>query len=346
VVVASVGAPGTPVPDRARLPADAPPGALGALAGRDTSGIGIGLRGERAILAAAHVTGASWAIVREIDEAEVLGTVRRGVLIEESLFSALAIALAILVRSGLRAVRLRREHEITRLRADFVSSVSHELRTPLAQIRMFAELLQRGGLRSPEEATRALRIIEKESSRLTILVDNVLNYARLRRRAESARVETLVPADVGDDVRQVLEAFAPLAAERGVRVVSTVPAGLYARIDSLALRQVLINYLENAVKYGPSGQTVTVGATAERDRVRVWVEDAGPGVPRAERELVWTAFQRGGSAEASGQGGSGIGLAVVRELVLQHGGAVAVETAAGGGARFVAEFQRATGVAG
>ncbi len=267
-------------------------------------------------------------------------------LIEEPILVTLLLSLIVLVRSRLRAGRARREQELTRLRADFVASTSHELRTPLAQIRMFAELLQKGTLRRPEEAARALRIIEKEASRLTILVDNLLNYTRLRRRAENATIETVPPTHVTDDVRQVIEAFAPLAAERGASVVSEVAKGLYARVDSLALRQVLINYMENAVKYGPRGQTVIVGASADDRCVRLWVDDQGPGVPRGERDTVWEAFRRGDRAEASAQGGSGIGLAVVRELALRYHGGVALEDAPGGGARFVAEFPRVVGVDG
>jgi len=117
-----------------------------------------------------------------------------------------------------------------------------------------------------------------------------------------------------------------------------------ALVDSQALRQVLLNFLENAVKYGPRGGRVQVRAErreterAGGGRVRVSVEDEGPGIPAAERERVWRAFYRRPEAIETGETGSGIGLAVVRELVLQFGGTTSVEDGAGGGARFVAEF--------
>ena len=110
------------------------------------------------------------------------------------------------------------------------------------------------------------------------------------------------------------------------------------RIDTQALRQVLLNFLENAVKYGPRGQTVTVGARHAGRRVRLWVDDQGPGVPSPEREQVWEAFYRSDSAQRAGVGGSGLGLAVVRDLVAHYGGAVRVEDAPAGGARFVADL--------
>jgi signal transduction histidine kinase len=154
----------------------------------------------------------------------------------------------------------------------------------------------------------------------------------------TATAETPAATDIARDVEQVVTSFAPLALERGARVVSAVEDVPNALVDSQALRQVLLNFLENAVKYGPPGQTITVGARREGDRVRIWVDDEGPGVAESERADIWNAFQRGRSAERSGQGGSGIGLAVVRDLVLQHGGSVSVDTAPGGGARFVVEL--------
>jgi signal transduction histidine kinase len=235
-----------------------------------------------------------------------------------------------------RSSRSRREQALTELRADFVASASHELRTPLAQIRMFAELMRKGSLRTEEDIDRALRVIEKEANRLTILVDNILNFTRLRKRV--AR-DVPVPARVAEEVRQVVADFEQLAAERRVRVEVEADEDAVAWVDSLALRQVLLNFLENAVKYGPRGGTVRVRAErAAEGRVRVAVEDQGPGVPEDEREKVWRAFYRRQDAIDSGETGSGIGLAVVRELVMQFGGTTMVEEVPGGGARFVAEF--------
>ena len=135
-------------------------------------------------------------------------------------------------------------------------------------------------------------------------------------------------------------AFNPLARERSVTVETDLEPGLTAAIDSLALRQIVLNFLENAVKYGPVGQTVRVSAHGVDQRARIAVEDRAPGVPLSERESVWQPFLRGAAASANTTG-SGIGLAVVRDLVFQHGGRYTVEDGAGGaGARFVVEFPR------
>ena len=133
------------------------------------------------------------------------------------------------------------------------------------------------------------------------------------------------------------EAFAPLAAEREPEVVWSAPS-IYVRADSLALRQILINFLENAVKYGPRGQTVHVTVEQDRAWVRVHVDDESAGVPAEAREGIWRAFYRRDEAVRTGETGSGIGRSVARDLALQYGGRVSVSDSPSGGARFTVEF--------
>ena len=240
-------------------------------------------------------------------------------------------------------VQLRRQQELVRLRTEFISGVSHELRTPLAQIRWFAELLHMGRLRSDKERDRSLMIIDQEARRLTYLVENVLAFSRSERKAS-----TISPTEVEleKEVRDALEAFAPLAKARRTTVRLEVEHGLAAHADRDALRQILLNILDNAVKYGPLGQTLTVGtARADAsspgtvpDAVRVWVDDEGPGIPEDQRERVWEPYVRLGREIEGGSGGSGIGLAVVRELVVLHRGRVWAEAAPSGGTRVVVEL--------
>jgi signal transduction histidine kinase len=234
-------------------------------------------------------------------------------------------------------LQMRRQQELVRLRTDFVSGVSHELRTPLAQIRWFAELLHMGKLRSEEERNRSLRIIDQEARRLTYLVENVLSFSRAERRA--SRISS-APTDLAREVRDALEMFAPLARSRRATLRSELEHGVMVEVDRDALRQVLLNLLDNAVKYGPRGQTVTVGMRAVTEngrgaRVRLWVEDQGPGIPTKDRDRVWEPYVRLDRDVVEGAtGGSGIGLAVVRELVALHGGKTWLEEpAARAGAR-------------
>jgi len=127
---------------------------------------------------------------------------------------------------------------------------------------------------------------------------------------------------------------------RRAKVSSTIEPGLVARVDPRGLRQIVLNLLDNAVKYGPLGQTVNVTLSGTPDKVIIAVEDRGPGVPKAEREKIWEPYVRLTRETESAAGGSGIGLSIVRELVRLHEGRTRVEDAPGGGARFIIEFPR------
>jgi len=226
---------------------------------------------------------------------------------------------------GIALFQLRRESQLARLRSDFISGVSHELRTPLAQIRMFSETLTLGRVRSDDERRRSLAIIDQEARRLTHLVENLLHFSRSERQATHITPE---PTRIAPLVQEVIDGFAPLAAARGATLAATVPGDLIVPADPGAVRQMLLNLLDNAVKYGPAGQHVRIGAARENGFARLWVDDGGPGIPRADRERVWVRFWRLERDRDSAVAGSGIGLAVVRELAtLHHGRAFIDDTA-------------------
>jgi signal transduction histidine kinase len=149
--------------------------------------------------------------------------------------------------------------------------------------------------------------------------------------------------DLSAEAAEVLEMFAPLAGAAGARLELHAAPHVVAAADSSAVRQVLLNFLDNATRYGPRGQCVALGVEGGGGRVRVWVEDEGPGVPQAERARVFAPYYRMARDAAVTGGGSGIGLAVVRDLVERQGGRAWVEDGrlTGRGARFVAEFPAA-----
>lgn len=240
----------------------------------------------------------------------------------------------LLLSSGLVVAALhqfRREQELAQLRVDFVSGVSHELRTPLAQIRMFAETLQLGRVRNEEERERSLAIIAKESQRLTRQIDNVLLFSRAERGSVDLQLRRTNVADV---VRGMEDSLQALAHRAGCEFVLDAPPAAWARVDEVALPQAIYNLLDNAIKYGPSGQTIRVGVRNDGDAVEVSVEDQGPGIPAHQRDAVWAPYHRLQRDRESAVSGSGIGLAVVRQVVEGHGGAVRVEDGRAG-ARFV-----------
>jgi signal transduction histidine kinase len=236
------------------------------------------------------------------------------------------------VSAGLALVALRqvrREQELARLRSDFTSSVSHELRTPLAQILLSAETLALGRARSESERAGAARVIVDEARRLIRMVENVLSFARLERGVHQLDCRA---ARVAPQVRDVLTRWLAAAGE-APRIVPDLDESAWARLDAGALAQVLQNLLDNAVKYGPRGQAVTVRLWRGGDVVSLSVEDEGPGVPDAARERIWEPFVRANGREGRAAG-TGLGLAVVRDLVRAMGGDATVERASAGGARF------------
>ena len=230
---------------------------------------------------------------------------------------------------------LRREVELARLRAEFVSNVSHELRTPLAQIRMFTETLLLGRVRSGEERERSLQIIDQEARRLSHLVSNILLFSRAERNGTRLNI---APTDLTPQIQEVLDGFRPLVAAKGVSISLEIGDELIAEVDRSAFRQIILNFLDNAVKYGPDGQMVTLGLREVDGYVRLWVDDEGPGVPQDRRDEVWKPFSRLDRERENATAGTGIGLSVVRELAAVHHGRAWVEDAPSGGARFVAEL--------
>ena len=238
--------------------------------------------------------------------------------------------------TAVAARQLRREHELVRLRNDFTSSVSHELRTPLTQILLFGETLELGRAAGEDERRHALAIIVQEARRLTHLVENVLHVSRAERQMLRVSPKPLALAPL---LREIVERFAALAGSAAVRLRVELDDDVVVAVDAGALHQIVINLLDNAVKYGGPGP-ITLRAALIGERARIEVEDEGPGIPSAERARIWEPFVR--LRPGSAVPGSGIGLAVVRELVAAHGGECRVTATAGTGARFIVELPDAT----
>jgi signal transduction histidine kinase len=224
------------------------------------------------------------------------------------------------------AVRWLADRRAGRLRREFAQGVSHELRTPLAQVRMFAEMLvvHRDG--TAEERERWAETVGREALRLDGMLANLLDFAHGGEAVSPVRAAS----DLGALLEDVAADCAPLAAARGSWIHADPPAGVVARVDAAALRRAVANLLDNAVRHGAPGQTVTVSLAADGGRAVLAVEDQGPGVAARDRARIWEPFARAG-----GTGGIGLGLATVRRVAAAHGGRAFVEDAPGGGARFV-----------
>jgi PAS domain S-box-containing protein len=226
---------------------------------------------------------------------------------------------------------------VEEVKSDFVAAVSHELRTPLTSIYGFAETLLRQDVLFGEEERRTfLGYIASESERLTAIVDQLLNVARLD--AGDLQVEPGL-IDVGSVVSEVV---GTVESTNGHRFEVDLPdEPLSAEADRDKVRQVFSILVENALKYSPRGGTVTVGARRKEDTVEVRVVDEGIGIPAAEQQRIFRKFYRAESSTRDGAGGTGLGLFIAKELVTAMGGRIWVDSAEGEGSSFAFELPAA-----
>lgn len=232
-----------------------------------------------------------------------------------------------------------KERRISRLKSEFVANVSHELKTPLALVRMFAEMLQSGRVATAAKQKEYLDIIVRESERLSALIENVLDFARLERGRGNYE---FADGDVGEAVTRAANVYRYRAEREGIRVVLDIEPGLpRAPIDERAIQLAVVNLVDNALKYAPDGDELVVRARSTRDRggdsVRIDVVDHGPGIAPEDRNRIFERFIRlpgtrkdeaseGRHSSASPPRGSGIGLALVKHIAESHGGRAWVES--------------------
>lgn len=243
-----------------------------------------------------------------------------------------AIALLVAGGSYLIGRAVARELAVARLQSDFVAAVSHEFRTPLTALRQLSELLARGRVNSEEIRQQYYDVLEHESGRLHRLVEGLLKFGRMEAGAMRYQFETI---DAGEFLRSLVEEFAREAARRGCRVELTANGSLPpVQADREALSCVVWNLLDNAVKYSPECQTVWVDAALHSERIAIRVRDKGVGIPRDDQQRIFQKFVRGQPAKWLGVQGTGVGLAVARQIVDQHGGEIKLESEPGAGSTF------------
>ncbi|MFO0701220.1 MAG: ATP-binding protein [Nitrospira sp.] len=239
-------------------------------------------------------------------------------------------------------------HDVTdlrrleKIRKDFVANVSHELRTPLTSIKGYVEALLDGGKDDPSVAGRFLDIILKQSDRLNLIIEDLLELSKIESGQISLKEE---PLDLRALVDRTLSTITPIADRKGHRLVTTLDPSLpLIAGDDDRLVQVLTNLLDNAIKYTPEGGTITVGATSapsantdgpSSKAIDLIVADTGIGIPDKDRPRIFERFYRVDKARSRDLGGTGLGLAIVKHLVEGHGGQVWVEANHPQGSRFV-----------
>ena len=238
---------------------------------------------------------------------------------------------------------LRRVEE---MRADFIANASHELRTPLAALLGFIETLQGTAKDDTEARAKFLAIMQGQATRMARLIDDLLSLSRIEL---NVHLQPNTPVDLAPIVRQVVDGLQTLARDRGVEIkVAVPPDTLMVLGDRDELIRALENLVENALKYGAAGKRVDITVTRGQTRAgtpeaRVVVRDYGPGIAPEHLPRLTERFYRVDVADSRAQGGTGLGLALVKHVLNRHGGRLTIESTLGAGAAFTMHLPLRTG---
>jgi len=265
----------------------------------------------------------NWRLQVALTSAEEVGRqVERRRFIELSLVvvAALVTILGLIVIIGASA----KERRVAALKSEFVANVSHELKTPLSLIRMFGELLLMNRAQTEDKRKQYLSIIVGESERLTALIENVLDFARVERGNVTYDISE---GDLVAVAKRAVEVYRFRAEREGVTLnLETPEPEVIAQIDPRAMELATMNLVDNALKYAKDGVTVTVRVERKDGQAILSVADLGPGVPEAEQTRIFDRFYRGAAAGATRARGSGIGLSLVKHITVAHHGTATVES--------------------
>ncbi len=250
---------------------------------------------------------------------------------------------------GLQRVRLQEEifyerasrekaDELSRLKTEFISSVSHELRTPMASLQSLSELLGSGKVQDEAKRDRLLQLMAGECGRLSRFVHNVLDFAKIEK---DTRVYEMRTADVQPLVREVVDLCRLGTAAEGFEIRSEMPDGpVPLEADHDAVRQALLNLMDNAIKYSGDRKEIAVRLVPGAESVEIRVEDRGIGIPAEGRERIFEAFYRAPEAARRNPKGVGLGLMIVKHIMDAHGGRIGLESEPGRGTTFSLIFPR------
>ncbi len=257
----------------------------------------------------------------------------RGFLILSGLLLFIFLA-TILFGGGMLILQAHRNQRDALRKTTFVSNVSHELKTPLTSIRMYAELLFAGRITDPDKKRRYLQVIVSETRRLARLVNNVLDFSRLEQGRKKYHPETI---HLNEYIQETLDAHALPVKEAGMTLETFMPdRAIMVHTDRDAIDQVMVNLIDNAVKYAADGGKLKVSLAVKNDRARIEVADKGPGVSESHRERIFEQFHRVDDSLTAKQQGSGLGLSIARRILRDLGGDLTYRPGNDNGSCFVA----------
>lgn len=240
------------------------------------------------------------------------------------LFVALCLGVVLILRD------IAREKHLARLRADFISNVTHELKTPLTSIRMYAESLIMGRVRSEEKRKEYLEVVVHESDRLKGMINNILEFSKMENGSPEYH---FVRTDLASVIKEATAEMSHWFSQEGFEITTELEEKILAEVDPEKMKQALGNLFSNAIKYSADIKKIFIRLFREGDHIIIEVEDRGIGIPHDKLSKIFEPFYRIGQEE--GVSGTGLGLTVVKEIVEAHGGRISVTSKSGEGSKFV-----------
>jgi signal transduction histidine kinase len=241
-------------------------------------------------------------------------------------FSIIAVVLlAVILALASLWFNARAQIKLAQKKDDFISAVSHELRTPLTSIRMYSEMLEKNWVKSPDKIAEYYRSMRQEGERLSRLVENVLDFSRIQKGRKKYSFKL---GNLNECIREVVDMMTPYAAEHGFTIHTDLGELEQTTFDADAVTQIVVNLLDNAVKYARDAEdkTITVRTRSKERFVLIEVQDHGPGVPHRQRKKIFEQFYRLGSEATRETTGTGLGLALVKKFAQAHNGSVEILT--------------------
>jgi len=232
-------------------------------------------------------------------------------------------------------------HDITEkkrqdaIQTDFVTNISHELRTPIAIIKGYLETLVDGGIDNPQQTKDFLEVLQKNSTRMEHIVEDLLQLSRIASGLDPTRPVKIV---LKDYIEKNIALLKPLAEKKNQTLRVDIPDDLKIFADSEKMNHVITNLLDNAIKYTGDAGTIRISAYNKEDSIEIQIEDNGIGIPKRELARVFERFYRVDRTRSRELGGTGLGLSIVKEIVEAHGGCVSVSSKASKGTLFTLTF--------
>ena len=230
---------------------------------------------------------------------------------------------------------ITRTLELEQMRTDFVANVSHELRTPLTSIKGYAETLKEEDLSENKTAKRFLEIIEIEAERLNVLINDLMELSKIENKNEDVNISSYSLKDILDETAEVLSISAE---KKGVKIDKNIDDSIVIYANRDRIKQLLLNLMDNGIKYNKDGGMLTVTASSQREMLTLKIKDTGEGIAQADIPRLFERFYRVDKSRSKELGGTGLGLSIVKHIAELYGGSVTVLSKKGKGSEFIVKL--------